>query len=65
MNHQIIPGHVTDIDYQMNTLEQILYRKKDRILKAPTPLFEATEVFHLNLQIHILLTQKTEHICLR
>lgn len=39
-------GHVTDLDYQMNTLEQILLKQKDRVLGAAEPLHEATEVIY-------------------
>lgn len=46
LNGQITPNYVTDIDYQMNTIEQILFRQKDRILKAEIPLKEATEVIY-------------------
>ena len=42
----IVEGHVTDLDYQMNTIEQILFREKDRILGAKIPLLEATEVIY-------------------
>lgn len=30
-NNQIEKGHITDIDYQMNTIEQILLAQKERI----------------------------------
>jgi len=43
---QIVAGQVTELDYQMNTLEQILLREKDRILSAATPIQEATEVIY-------------------
>lgn len=43
---EIEDGHVTELDYQMNMLEQILLRQEDRILKAPVRLQEATEVFY-------------------
>ncbi|OYW75650.1 MAG: hypothetical protein B7Z37_12220 [Verrucomicrobia bacterium 12-59-8] len=45
-NDQVTPGHVTDMDYQMNTLEQILLRQKERILGAPNPLLTATDVIY-------------------
>jgi hypothetical protein len=34
------------MDFQMNTIEQILLNEKERILNARTPLFEATEVIY-------------------
>jgi Limiting CO2-inducible proteins B/C beta carbonyic anhydrases len=45
-NNLIIEGHITDMDYQMNTIEQILLNEKERILSAPIPLKEATEVIY-------------------
>ena len=44
--NQIVPGQVSDIDYQMNTLEQILLRQRERILGAELPLLEVTEVIY-------------------
>ena len=44
--NQIVLGQVSDIDYQMNTLEQILLRQRDRILGAELPLLEVTEVIY-------------------
>ncbi|MDX2071158.1 MAG: hypothetical protein SFV55_22200 [Haliscomenobacter sp.] len=46
INGQITAGNVTDMDYQMNTIEQILLKEKDRILSAAIPLKEATEVIY-------------------
>lgn len=46
VNGQITENYVTDIDYQMNTIEQILLRQKERILGAEIPLKEATEVIY-------------------
>ncbi|OIN57135.1 hypothetical protein [Arsenicibacter rosenii] len=61
---QIVPGHVTDLDYQMNTLEQILLRQKDRILSAPTPLYEATDVIYEAIDERINeLVSKTTYNC--
>lgn len=42
----IQPGQLTEMDYQLNTLEQILYAQKERILAAAIPLYEATEVIY-------------------
>lgn len=39
-------GHVTEFDYQMNIIEQILYKQKNTILQAKTPLYEATEIIY-------------------
>ena len=46
LNNAIEPGNITEMDYQMNTIEQILYKQKDRILNAEIPLHEATEVIY-------------------
>lgn len=45
-NNQIIAGNITEMDYQMNTIEQILFKEKERILTSKEPLFEATEVMY-------------------
>jgi hypothetical protein len=42
----IQPGLMTELDHQMNTLEQILLREKQRILTAHIPLQEATQVIY-------------------
>lgn len=39
-------GKITELDYQMNTIEQILLKQKNRILQAKEPLFETTEVIY-------------------
>lgn len=46
MNGMISEGNVTDLDYQMNTIEQILFTSKERIMSAAIPLKEATEVIY-------------------
>ena len=46
INGQITAGKVTDMDYQMNTIEQILWKEKERVLGAAIPLKEATEVIY-------------------
>lgn len=64
MNDQIVEGNVTDLDYQMNTLEQILLKQKERILSATTPLFEATEVIYEAIDARICeLVSKTTYNC--
>ena len=45
-NNLITEGNITDLDYQMNTIEQILFKEKERILIANIPLKEATEVIY-------------------
>ncbi|WP_224994655.1 hypothetical protein [Cesiribacter sp. SM1] len=39
-------GELTDLDYQQNTIEQILFKQKERITQAPVPIKEATEVMY-------------------
>jgi hypothetical protein len=64
INNQIIPGNITEIDYQMNTIEQMLYHEKERILNAQTPLFEATEVIYEAIDKRINeLVDKTKYNC--
>jgi len=46
LNNKIIEKEVTEIDYQMNVLEQLLLKQKSRILDSDLPIFEATEVIY-------------------
>lgn len=46
LNNQIEEGKISDMDYQMNTIEQILFKQKGRIVNADLPLYEATEVIY-------------------
>ncbi|AXE18764.1 hypothetical protein DR864_13890 [Runella rosea] len=64
VNNQIVEGNVTEMDFQMNTIEQILLRQKDRILSAAVPLYEATEVIYeaIDQRIHELV-EKTNYHC--
>ncbi|MFN0120296.1 MAG: hypothetical protein ACKV2V_07320 [Blastocatellia bacterium] len=62
LNHEIQPGHVSDLDYQFNIIEQIFLRRKDRIAAAPNPLKEATEVMYEAIEERIdLLAAKTSY----
>ncbi len=64
MNNRIVAGNVTDMDYQMNTIEQILLQSNDRIINAATPLFEATEVIYEAIDKRINeLVAKTTYNC--
>jgi hypothetical protein len=64
LNNQLTEGNITDLDYQMNTIEQILLKQKDRIVNAPTPLFEATEVIYEAIDKRINeLVEKTNYNC--
>ena len=53
LNDQIIAGDVTELDYQMNTIEQILLKQKNRVITASSPLFEATEVIYEAIDLRI------------
>jgi hypothetical protein len=46
LNHAITVNLVTELDYQMNTIEQIVWKEKTRITSAALPLKEATEVIY-------------------
>lgn len=61
---EIKPGLVTELDYQMNTLEQILLKNEARIKNASMPLVEATEVIYeaIDERIHLLMGQ-TKYPC--
>lgn len=64
MNNQIEEGNITEMDYQMNTIEQILFKQKDRISNAKTPLYEATEVIFEATDKRILeLVEATNYTC--
>lgn len=64
LNNEIEVGNVTEIDYQMNTIEQILLNQKDRIVNATTPLFEATEVIYESIDKRIIeLVEKSNYNC--
>lgn len=47
LSHNTIQlNNITELDYQMNIIEQILYNQKDKILNAEIPLIEATEIIY-------------------
>ena len=62
--NKITEGNVTDLDYQVNTIEQVFYKQKDRIVKASNQLMEATEVMYEAIDDRInLLANKTSYPC--
>lgn len=64
VNKQIEHGVVTDMDYQMNTLEQIVLAQQERILSAAMPLKEATEVIYEAIDQRIeALVNATKYNC--
>ncbi|HLO38812.1 MAG TPA: hypothetical protein VK173_09980, partial [Lacibacter sp.] len=46
LTNTIEEGKITELDYQMNTIEQILLKERNRIATASIPLKEATEVIY-------------------
>jgi len=64
LKDSITEGNVTDLDYQMNIIEQILLKAKDPILAAPLPLKEATDVIYEAINSRIEeLAAKTMYTC--
>lgn len=64
MNNEIKPDQVSELDYQMNTIEQIFLKAKDRILQSSNPLMEATEVMYEAIDERIqLLGSQTTYKC--
>ena len=64
LNNEIIEGNITELDYQMNTIEQILYKHRHRILNAEHSLFEATAVIYEAIDQRINeLVEKTTYNC--
>ncbi len=64
VNNEIVEGNITELDYQMNTIEQILFKQKKRILAAENNLFEATEVIYEAIDERINeLVEKTNYNC--
>jgi hypothetical protein len=61
---QIQEGNVTELDYQMNSIEQIFLNQQARILNAKQPLYEATEVMYEAIDKRINeLVEKTNYQC--
>lgn len=63
IDNLIKPGHISEIDHQMNTLEQILLKEKERILTAKIPMMEATEVIYeaIDKRINELINMTAYH----
>lgn len=64
LHNQIEPGTITDLDYQMNTIEQLFLKQSDRIRTAANPIVEATEVMYeaINERIELLI-RNTHYPC--
>lgn len=64
LDNKIQPNLITELDYQQNNIEQIFYKQKDRITRAPDPLLEATRVMYEAIETRInILAEKTEYPC--
>ncbi len=64
LNNAIIPGNITHLDFQFNTIEQFFYLEKDRIKSAENPLIEATEVMYEAIEKRINIhAEKTKYPC--
>jgi hypothetical protein len=57
----VVPDDVTTLDYQQNTIEQILFRERERIARADNALKEATEVMNeaITARINLLASRTT------
>ncbi len=63
-NNEIKEGNVTELDYQMNSIEQIFFKQKERILASSNQLMEATEVMYEAIDKRIcLLADQTKYPC--
>jgi len=61
---EISPGHITELDYQQNSIEQIFLAQGPRILAAANPILEATEVMYEAIETRInLLAALTTYPC--
>jgi hypothetical protein len=64
LSGKIRVDEITELDYQQNNIEQIFFRRKDRIMNAPEPLVEATHVMYEAIEERInTLASKTEYPC--
>lgn len=64
LKNEIKEGVITDLDYQMNTIEQLFFKQAKRILSAESEMFEATEVMYeaINNRMEELV-DKTNYPC--
>lgn len=64
VNNQILLEHISEMDYQMNFIEQLLFREQRKIKTAVVPLLEAAEVVYEAIDRRIqLLFAKTNYMC--
>lgn len=61
---ELTVGPPDDLDYQQQTLEQLLLASAERVLTAPSPLIAATEVLYEAAEGRIdLLASRTQYPC--
>jgi hypothetical protein len=61
---KIVPGELSELDYQQNTIEQLLLPHRDRIANARCAMAESTEVMYTAIEERIdLLASRTEYPC--
>jgi hypothetical protein len=64
MSNGIVAGEITDLDYQQNTIEQILLPHRARISGARCAVAESTEVMYAAIEERIdLLVARTKFPC--
>ena len=64
MDGTLVAGEMRDMDFQMSTIEQLLFNQKDRVLNAEIPIKEATEVIYEAVDERILeLVARTNYNC--
>jgi hypothetical protein len=64
LNNELKENHITELDYQMNSIEQIFLREQQRIKNAQHPMKEATNVMYEAIDARInLLVEKTNYPC--
>ena len=64
MANMIVRGEITDLDYQQNTIEQILLPHRERIVTARCAVAESTEVMYDAIEDRIdALVARTNYPC--
>ena len=60
----VVPGELTELDYQQNTIEQLLLAHRDRIAGARCAMDESTEIMYSAIEKRIDdLAARTEYPC--
>ena len=64
LRDQVVLDDVSELDYQQNTLEQILLWEKMHVVEAAEPLVEGTEIIYEATETRIrLLVERTKFPC--